>query len=56
MFPHTGREPDASTRIECETTDGYNVKSGVHCYEFCPFCGHRTTDGDDHEITISLPE
>ncbi len=45
----------ATTRIDCETTDGYNVKPGVHAYEYCPFCGHSTTEGDDHQVVISLP-
>ena len=44
--------PDATTRIDCENTRGYNVKSGVHVYEYCPFCGHRVDEG--HEIVVSL--
>lgn len=45
----------ATTRIECDNTGGYNVKPGVHTYEYCPFCGHPVMDGDDHEMVVSLP-
>lgn len=45
----------ATTRIECDNTGGYNVKPGVHAYEYCPFCGHPVMDGDDHELVVSLP-
>ncbi|WP_157533061.1 hypothetical protein [Haloferax profundi] len=46
--------PRATTRIECDQTAGYNVKAGAHYYEFCPFCGHRTDEGETHEIRIDI--
>ncbi|MFC7132755.1 MULTISPECIES: hypothetical protein [Salinibaculum] len=47
---------DATTRIDCEVTGGYNVKPGAFVYEYCPFCGHPAIEGEDHEIEISVPE
>jgi hypothetical protein len=55
MIAPRGAESDATTRIECHNTEGYNVKPGVHAYEFCPFCGHRITEGDAHDLIVSLP-
>ncbi len=45
----------ATTRIDCELTEGYNVKPGIHVYEYCPFCGHPAIEGEGHEISIALP-
>lgn len=42
------------TKIECDNTAGYNKKSGVHVYEYCPFCGHAISEGDAHELTVSI--
>lgn len=55
MIPTAGNDADATTRIDCENTEGYNVRPGVHAYEYCPFCGHPAIDGDGHQISISLP-
>lgn len=55
MIPSAGPDPDATTRIDCENTDGYNVKPGVHVYEYCPFCGHPVIDGEGHQLSISFP-
>ena len=54
IVPPTG-EPTSTTRIECEKTRGYNVKPGVHVYEYCPFCGHRVQEGNGHELIVSVP-
>jgi hypothetical protein len=48
-------EREGKTRIDCENTGGYNVKPGVHVYEYCPFCGHPVIEGDSHELTVSVP-
>ncbi|WP_313695274.1 hypothetical protein [Halorarum halobium] len=45
----------ATTRIDCDNTGGYNVKPGVHTYEYCPFCGHPVLEGTEHELIVSLP-
>lgn len=50
-----GGEPESKTRLDCENTGGYNVKPGVHVYEYCPFCGHPVIEGDGHELTVSVP-
>ena len=55
MIGPSAREPDVTTRIECHKTRGYNVKPGVHAYEFCPFCGHRVTEGEAHDLIVSFP-
>lgn len=55
MHPQPNDSPDATTRIECENTGGYNVKQGVHAYEYCPFCGHPVLENDGHELVLSLP-
>ncbi|WP_435348723.1 hypothetical protein [Haloarchaeobius sp. HRN-SO-5] len=55
MIAPPADRPDATTKIDCETTGGYNVKPGVHVYEFCPFCGHPVVEGDDHELVITVP-
>lgn len=47
--------PEQTTRIDCDNTGGYNVKPGVHVYEYCPFCGHSVVEGDAHELTITVP-
>ncbi|MFB6131596.1 MAG: hypothetical protein ABEJ28_12335 [Salinigranum sp.] len=47
-------QPRAKTRISCDRTEGYNVKPGPHYYEWCPFCGRRTDEGDDHAIEIEI--
>lgn len=47
-------EPHAKTRLTCDRTEGFNVKAGAHYYEYCPFCGHRTDEGEDHEIRIEI--
>ena len=39
-------DPDATTRIECANTGGYDEKPGVHVYEYCPFCGHAISEGN----------
>ncbi len=46
--------PRTETRIQCDRTEGYSIKAGAHYYEYCPFCGHRTTEGQDHEIMIDI--
>ena len=48
-------DPDATTRINCDITGGYNVKPGVQIYEYCPFCGHAVVEGEAHEVVVSLP-
>ena len=48
-------DQDATTRIECERTRGYNVQPGVHVYEYCPFCGHPIDGENGHELIVSLP-
>jgi len=48
-------DPTTTTRIDCENTGGYNVKPGVHVYEYCPFCGHPVDRGDEHEVLVALP-
>ena len=54
IAPHADT-PGVTTRIQCDNTAGYNVKPGIHLYEYCPFCGHPVTEGDDHELVVSLP-
>ena len=61
MSPHIpptnpAANPQAKTRVTCDRTDGYNVKPGAHYYEWCPFCGHRTTEDDAHEIQIEIQD
>lgn len=55
MIVPPSADPDATTRIECANTGGYNVKPGVHVYEYCPFCGHPVVEGEGHEVVVSLP-
>ena len=55
MIVPPSADPDATTRIECANTGGYNVKPGVHVYEYCPFCGHPVVEGEGHEVVVPLP-
>jgi hypothetical protein len=50
----TPSDPSVKTRLQCDVTEGYNVKPGARLYEWCPFCGHRISDGDSHEITLDF--
>jgi hypothetical protein len=54
MIEPPADDPAAKTRLDCEPTGGYNVKPGVHVYEYCPFCGHPIDRGTDHQVTISV--
>jgi hypothetical protein len=49
-------ESGGTTRIDCENTGGYNVRPGIHAYEYCPFCGHPVIEGEDHELTLSIED
>ncbi|WP_255152349.1 hypothetical protein [Halorarius halobius] len=55
MFVPPADDSSATTRIDCAVTGGYNVKPGAFFYEYCPFCGRATDDGDGHEISVSVP-
>lgn len=55
MRERASRRPSVRTRISCDRTNGYNVKAGMHHYDWCPFCGHRAA-GDDHDILVTAPE
>jgi hypothetical protein len=55
MIRRPDHDPDATTRIDCDNTEGYNVRPGVHVYEYCPFCGHPVIEGENHQLSISLP-
>jgi hypothetical protein len=49
-----GNRVGGTTKIDCENTGGYNVRPGIHAYEYCPFCGHPVIEGEDHELTLSI--
>ncbi|SFL55506.1 hypothetical protein SAMN04487950_4193 [Halogranum rubrum] len=55
MKSRVSHQSAVRTRLSCERTGGYNVKNGMYCYDWCPFCGHRT-DGDDHDTLVIAPE
>lgn len=50
----TWEQPRCKTRLQCAVTEGYTVKPGGHIYEWCPFCGHRISDDDDHVLTLDF--
>lgn len=55
MSPRAPRQkPAISTHVRCDRTDRYEVKNGVHLYDWCPLCGDRIEKGENHEIILDI--